>query len=183
MSIIEQPQTTAEKVLWRTRWDNEYDQLDLAFAKLLQHLGLGIDFVRVPGKPAVEIKVENDTIYQTLNTITQTPEYATLSCAFSGEDSQKLYEATPKWDKNIKAQVEAFYWRRHSEKLERELNLQNDTISTHKRKKLEIEKMGSAAMIDKILKPQALSELSVSDIQTILIGMFEKEMKHQFEKK
>lgn len=181
MSIIEQPGARTEKVLWRTRWDNEYNQLDLSFAKLLQHLGLGIDFVRVPGKPAVEIKVENLTIYQVLNKITETPEYITLSCAFSGSDSRKLYETKAKWGNDVKARVEAFYWRRHSEKLEMEINTPNNTLSENERRKLEVEKLGSTAMIDKILKPLGLSELSVSDIQKILLAMFEIEMQDHLE--
>lgn len=181
MTIIERQQPSAEKVLWRTRWDNEYNQLDLTFAKLLQHVGLVIEFVPLKERPAVEIRVENYTIYKTLNKITETPEYIALSCAFSGNDSQKLYETKLNWDKNTSAQVEAFYWRRHSEKLESELNTVNNTFTQSEKRKLEIERLGSNAMIDKILRPLGISELSLSDIQNILLRMFEKEMKNTFE--
>ena len=179
MSIVESP-TKTPNVLWRTRWDNEYNQLDVAFAKLLKHVGVGIDFVKLPDKPAIAIMVSDDSLYQTLNTIIETPEYATLSCAFIGEDNRQLYENKTSWDNNFKAQVEAFYWRRHTENLDKEINA--STLPENQKRKLEVEKLGSAAMIDKILRPRGLSELSISDIQKVLLSMFEKENQTRLQK-
>lgn len=180
MSITEISNHKTETILWRTRWDNEYTQLDLALAKLLQSVGVGIEFVKVEGKPAVEIKVENYPLYEVLNNITQKPEYIALNSAFSGENLRMIYQNDSSWDTNTRAQVEAFYWRRHAENLEAQLTNINNKFSIEERRKIEVVRLGSNAMIDKILRPLGVSELSVSQIQTMLLKMFDEEYQKNF---